>query len=115
MDMNAHQSCRRGLSAMAVLAAIAVVWTTSVKPEAAKTDINVDYDKTFSFAGLHSWAWHPEGAGDVRLAISSQDDPTRVAGRVDPIIVPAVDRELTARGFARVNSGEDFHVHYYML
>ena len=30
------------------------------------------------------------------------DDPKRVAARVDPVIVPAIEREMTARGFARV-------------
>jgi Domain of unknown function (DUF4136) len=114
MYMSVREGHRRGVPALVVLAAVAIVWTASVAPE-AKTDINVDYDKTFSFAGLRSWAWHPDGAGDVRLAISSQDDPARVAARVDPIILPAVERELTVRGLARVDNGGDLHVHYYML
>jgi len=114
IHMNVHEGHRRGVRAMVVLAAVSIVWTASIGIE-AKTDINVDYDKTFSFAGLRSWAWHPDGAGDVRLAISSQDDPKRVAARVDPIILPAVERELTVRGLARVNDGGDLHVHYYML
>src|SRR6185503_13995635 len=80
----------------------------------AKTDIRIDYDKTFSFAGLHTWTWHPDGAGDVRLAVSSQDDPKRVAARVDPVIVPAVEREMTARGFTRADDA-DVYIHYYVL
>jgi uncharacterized protein DUF4136 len=83
--------------------------------DAAETDLKVDYDKTFSFAGLRTWTWHPDGAGDVRLAVSSQDDPKRVAARVDPVIVPAVEREMTARGFARAATTPDVYVHYYVL
>ena len=69
-----------------VLIAIACTVGT-IAIEAAKTDITVDADKTFSFAGLRSWAWHPEGAGDVRMAISAAAAsattgwlPMRVAG-----------------------------------
>lgn len=105
---------RRRVSIAAAAMAAALLLPTP-RVDAAKTDIRVDYDKTFSFAGLRTWAWHPDGAGDVRLAVSSQDDPARVAARVDPVIVPAVEREMTARGFARVAAGAALHLHYYVL
>jgi hypothetical protein len=106
---------RRTAPALLVLAVVAAAWTTSgVRPE-AKTDIAVDYDKAFSFAGLRTWDWHPDGAGEVKLAISAEDDPQRVAARVDPIIVPAVERELSAKGFTRSREGADLTVHYYVL
>jgi hypothetical protein len=83
---------------------------------AAGTDISTNYDKTFSFAGLNTWAWHPDGAGDVRLAVSSTDDPKQVADRVNPIIVPAVERELGARKFTKVTPDRaDLQAHYYVL
>jgi hypothetical protein len=85
------------------------------RPEAAKTDINVDADKTFSFAGLRTWAWHPEGAGDVKLAVSADSDPKRVAARVDPLLVPAIEREMQARGFVKTEGEADLYVHYYVL
>jgi hypothetical protein len=96
-------------------AAIVVVGVASFGVEAAKTDIKVQYDKAFSFEGLKTWAWHPDGAGEVRLAVSSSDDPKAVAARVDPIIVPAVEREMAARGFTKVADGAQLHVHYYVL
>jgi hypothetical protein len=106
--------CRRR-SPLAALAVALVSLFVPARFEAAKTDIKVDYDKTFSFAGVRTWAWHPDGAGDVRLAISAEDDPKRVAARVDPIIVPAVDRELAARGYVKVADRADLFVHYYVL
>jgi hypothetical protein len=96
------------------VAAALVVAAAALRLHAADTDIKVDYDKTFSFAGLRSWTWHPDGAGDVRLAVSSEDDPKRVAARVDPIIVPAIEREMAARGFSRAE-GAQLTLHYYVL
>src|SRR6185437_2795838 len=57
------------------LAVAAVGLTISTGPvDAAKTDINVEYDKTFSFAGLKTWTWHPEGKGKVLLALTAESD-----------------------------------------
>jgi hypothetical protein len=106
---------RRFHGLLAAVMAVAIISLCAARFDAAGTDINVDYDKKFSFVGLRTWAWHPDGAGDVRLAVSSQDDPKKVAARVDPIIVPAVEREMTARGFARATAGADLYVHYYVL
>jgi uncharacterized protein DUF4136 len=95
---------------------VAIAWLLApARFDAAKTDIRVDYDKAFSFGGVRTWTWHPDGAGDVRLAVSSYDDPKKVASRVDPIIIPAIEREMTARGVARADDGADVYVHYYVL
>jgi len=85
---------------------------------AEKTDINTDADPAFSFVGLKTWAWHPEGAGDVRLALSPDDDPSRVAARANPVIQPAIEREMAVRGFTKAPGGNaqpDLWVHYYLL
>ena len=113
--MTSDRRRRRVSIAAAAMAAAIVGLPAPPRVDAAKTDIRVDYDKTFSFAGLRTWAWHPDGAGDVRLAVSSQADPARVAARVDPVVVPAVEREMTARGFTRAAAGADLNVHYYVL
>jgi Domain of unknown function (DUF4136) len=98
------------------LAFSALAWASGgVRVNAAKTDISIDFDKSFSFAGLRTWAWHPEGAGDVKMAVTAQDDPKRVAARVDPVIVPTVEREMAARGFAPIAERPDMYVHYYVL
>jgi hypothetical protein len=94
---------------------IVLVAAAGIALDAAKTDITANFDKTFSFAGLRTWAWHPDGAGDVKMAVSSSDNPQRVAGRVDPIILPAVERELRTRGFTKTDGAADLLVHYYVL
>ena len=78
-------------------------------------DLTVDFDMKFMFAGLRTWRWHPDGAGDVKLAVSRDDDPKAVQATVDPIIVPAVERELTANGLVRGDGDTDFFLHYYAL
>jgi uncharacterized protein DUF4136 len=99
--------------AVAALAAATVC--VPLRLAAAKTDIEITYDKKYSFAGQRRWAWHPDGAGDTRLAMTAQDDAKRVAARVDPVVVPAVERELKGRGLAQVTDTPDFYVHYYFL
>jgi hypothetical protein len=113
MDSDARR--RKYGGGVAALAA-AVLWLTlPARFDAAKTDIKVDSDKTFSFAAVRTWTCHPDGAGDVKLLISAEDDPKRVAARVDPIIVPAVEHEMTARGYVRGGPDADVYVHYYVL
>jgi hypothetical protein len=101
------------IAAGAAIAAVA--WAISGRLEAAKTEIKVGYDKQFDFSSLKTWAWHPEGKGDVMLAVTAEDDPRKVAARVDPVIIPAVEREMMARGFTPAASGADVFVRYYVL
>jgi Domain of unknown function (DUF4136) len=98
-----------------LLVVVVLVAAAGMALDAAKTDITANFDKTFSFAGLRTWAWHPDGAGEVKMAVSSGDNPQRVAGRVDPIILPAVERELKTRGFTKTEGAADLQVHYYVL
>lgn len=100
---------------LVVLVAAVMSWAL-VQTLAAKTDIETRGDKTFAFDKVRTWAWHPDGAGDVRMAVSTNDDPKRLAGRVDPIILPAVERELAARGLTvAAAESADVHLHYYVL
>ena len=85
------------------------------RPEAAKTDINVDQDKTFSFAGLRTWAWSPNGAGDVLAAVSADTDVKRIEGRVVPVLMPAIEREMAARRFVKAEGKPDLYLRYYVL
>ena len=98
------------------LAATAIGLAATIgRLDAAKTDINVEYDKSFSFTGLKTWTWHPEGKGKVLLALTADSDPKAVADRVDPVIIPTVEREMSARGFTQAAANPDLYVHYYVL
>ena len=107
---------KRLAPAIAAAAAVLVAWTGGGPTHAADTDITVEYDKTFSFAGLTTWAWHPDGAGDVRLALTPDDDPKRVAARIEPVILPATEKTLAARKLTRVAADKaQLWLHYYAL
>ena len=102
---------RRGLIGLVIAVAVAIGTGT----QAATTDLTVDFDMKFAFAGLKTWRWHPDGSGDVKLAVSRDDDPKAVAATVDPIIVPAIERELKTNGLVRGDGDTDFFLHYYAL
>jgi hypothetical protein len=106
---------RASKAALAALVAAAFAWYGGALLDAAKTDIRADADPAFSFAGLTTWAWHPDGPGDVRQAVSADRDPKTIAANVDPIIIPSVERELAARGFTKTTAKPDLYVHYYAL
>jgi hypothetical protein len=103
--------------APALLFAVAALGLTAMigRLEAAKADITVEYDKKFDFTGLKTWSWHPEGKGKVLLALTAENDPKTVADRVDPVIIPALERELGARGLTMAAANPDFYVHYFVL
>ena len=63
---------------VAALAVAAIIAATGIIARAAKTSIRTESDPKFSFAGLKTWAWHPDAAGEVRLAYSSSADPNKV-------------------------------------
>jgi len=113
--MTSESTSGQCVSRVLLLVLAVFIWV-SLTLMAARTDISINYDKAFSFAGLSTWSWHPDGAGDVRLAVSANDDPKQVAARVDPIIIPAVERALGARKFNKVAPDRaDLQVHYYVL
>lgn len=104
------------LALVAVVSWVALSWAFATALVAAKTDLETKADKTFAFDTVRTWAWHPDGAGDVRMAVSTQDDPKRLASRVDPIIMPAVVREMTAKKLTPAAAeSADVYVHYYVL
>ena len=96
--------------------AVALVSGAALAPlQAAKTDINVNADKTFSFAGQRSWAWHPLGAGDVKAGgqCRHRSEARGGAGRSGH---RAGDRARDAGARLRQDRGQaDLYVHYYVL
>ena len=82
---------------------------------AAKVKVQADFDKTVDFTGVHTWAWYAEGAGDVKMARSSEDDPVPIQRRFGPTIVDAVAKEFALRKLTAVTEAPDVRIHYYLL
>ena len=83
----------------------------------AGVKVRSEYDKSFDFRGLTTWAWHPESAGDVRMAVTADDDPAAMKERFEPVILDAVQKEMAARGLnlAAAGGAPQLYVNYYVL
>lgn len=106
----------RPCTALVALAVAAAVWVLSGATfHAAKIEIKTQHDETFSFAGLRTWNWSPNGKGEVKLVTTAEADPQRLRDQVEPVIVPVVEQELPRRGFTRTADTPDVLVNYFVL
>ncbi len=82
----------------------------------AKIKTQVDHDPAFDFGTLHTWTWHPNGAGNARVVITKDDDSAAFKKQFEPRLLPVVEAELARKGFPKAGGGEpDFYVTYYVL
>jgi hypothetical protein len=83
----------------------------------AKVKVNTKRDEAFNFRGLRTWAWHPDGAGEVKMMLTPDDNPAAMQARFEPVIKDAVVRELTARQLVAAQPGQtpDVYIMYYVL
>jgi hypothetical protein len=83
----------------------------------AGVKVRSEYDKSFDFRGLTTWAWHPESAGDVRMAVTAEDNPAAMKERFEPVILDAVQKEMAGRGLnlADASGTPQLYVNYYVL
>ena len=83
----------------------------------AGVKVRSEYDKSFDFRGLTTWAWHQESAGDVRMAVTADDDPAAMKERFEPVILDAVQKEMAGRGLNLAAAGgtPQLYVNYYVL
>jgi len=95
---------------VAALLAAPIALSASVK-------VRSQHDKAFDFRGLTTWAWHPDGAGDVRMAVTAEDNPAAMKARFEPVIIDAVQNEMASRGLtiADASGTPQFYVNYYVL
>ena len=98
---------------VAVVMATGLALATQVGVEGV--DVNVEHDKTFDFRPVRSWAWNPQGAGDVKMARTQDDDPAPVKRRFEPTILDAVAMEMTRRGLMQAAAAPDLTVTYFVL
>jgi hypothetical protein len=88
---------------------------SSMETAAARADVKVEFDKSFDFKKVKTWAWHPKGPGDVKMARTQDDDPDAMRKRAEPVIVVAVTAEMGRRGLTAAASAPDITVMYYLL
>ena len=89
-------------------AAIVTLLALCLPAGCASVRVSHDYDPGADFAALETWSWSPKApmpTGDIRVDDNSLLD-MRVRG--------AVEAELAARGYRKLESGQpDFHVAYH--
>jgi hypothetical protein len=61
----------------------------------ADVKVKTAHDKTFNFKGLSTWAWHPEGIGDVKVLQNTKDDPAELEAKFEPVFIEAVEAGLS--------------------
>src|SRR5688572_10799294 len=104
-----------GLSLVLLLCALGLAALMAARPGAAGVDVRADVDKKFDFAKVRSWAWNPDGAGQVKMARTPDDNPEAVRKRAEPIIKEAVAGELASRKLQLTDTNPDLTLTYYLL
>jgi hypothetical protein len=99
------------MTAVAIVVAAALTLHVSLEG----VDVRVEHDKTFDFRPLRTWGWGAEGAGEVKMARTKDDDPDAMKRRVEPVILAAVEKEMTSRGLKQTTSAPDLTVAYFLL
>jgi hypothetical protein len=99
------------------LLALAVPLFLIDAPGRADVKVRTDFDKSFDFSKLRTWAWNDAGAGDVKMARTADDDPEAVRQQAEPVIKESVAAELARRGLqaAAPGAAPDFEITYYLL
>jgi len=95
------------------VALAAAITTAGVQ---AGLKVNVEFDKVYDFTKVRTFAWHPDGAGEVKLLELHGGDPEEIRARWEPTVKDAVEQELAKRGLVPATTGApDLFVHYYFL
>jgi uncharacterized protein DUF4136 len=89
---------------------IALAWAA---PALLAVDVKIDHDKNFDFKAAQTWTWSAT-PGDVRMARTQEDDPEAMRKIAEPVIVAAVNSEMTKRGLKQAPDAP-LVVHYYLL
>src|SRR3954454_12037805 len=98
------------------LVAVIVLFGLGATMLMAAPKVQVQRDPKFDFSRLKTWTWSPAGAGDVKVWISAEAKSEPVKRQYEPVIMKAVEDELSARGFTRAARAKpDFNVTYHVL
>jgi Domain of unknown function (DUF4136) len=83
----------------------------------AAVKVKTQFTKSFDFTKAKTWSWHEVGPGEVKMALTADDNPELVRQRAEPIIMEAVGATLPQRGLTAAASGapSDVKIKYYVL
>lgn len=112
MNTSASTTSLRTLCTALAIAAGLVI---AVHPGSAAVKARVDFDKTFDFKRARTWSWNSQGAGQVIVARTQEDNPQEVQRRAEPIIFETVTAELPRRGLKPATGTPDLTLMYYLL
>lgn len=92
----------------AVVAALALALIgLPAAASAQRVDVEAKTDKSASFKGLKTYRWlPPPPAPPATIAPDAVQPDRRTIEQIDPVIHNAVDRELGAKGYRKVESGD---------
>ena len=83
----------------------------------AAVKVKTQFTKSFDFTKAKTWSWHEGAPGEVKMALTADDNPELVRQRAEPVIMEAVGATLPQRGLATAAAGapSDVKVKYYVL
>jgi hypothetical protein len=103
-----------GTSKMRTVFVLMVVTCAASFVNAQKIKIESHRDEKADFTALRTYSWLPSPPMKPVVAPGAVTDPTLSAEVLGPHIVRAIDREMSARGFKRIEGGEaDAQMVYY--
>ena len=86
-----------------------------VRPDAAAVKVKAHFDKAFDFTQVRTWQWSAEGAGQVIVARTKEDDREAVRRRAEPVIMEEVTAQMQRRGLTLASGAADATVTYYLV
>ena len=101
---------KQTLSVLCLAALVAVTLSARIK-------VQSDFDPNADFSTLKTWTWPPDGPGQMKMALTKDDDPEVPRKRFEPVIVAAVEEAMAKKGFPKAAAGQqpDFLVAYFAL
>jgi hypothetical protein len=83
----------------------------------ARVKVDTGHDPAADFTKLRVWAWPSDGPGQVKMALTKDDDPEPTRKRFEPTVMASVEAAMAKKGFRKAAAGEtpDFLVAYFAL
>jgi hypothetical protein len=97
----------------AVAVATGIILTLHVGLAAMSS--RVEFDKTFDFTPVRTWAWNAQAAGDVIMARTPDDDKAAMKKLAEPFILDEAATVLASRKLQQATAGPDLTLTYYLL